>query len=86
MSAEAGPGPYSALTPVRICDTRAGNPSGLSGPAAQCNGAGDGNPANAGQTLTIQVSGLAGVPVDATAVVVNLGSTNLVVDVLGWYS
>ncbi|MGP0029866.1 MAG: hypothetical protein ACLPVF_05110 [Acidimicrobiales bacterium] len=55
--------------PVRICDTRAGNPSGLSGGAAQCNGAG---PAGGGQTLTIQVTGLASVPSSATAVVVNL--------------
>ena len=55
--------------PVRICDTRPGNPSGLSGAAAQCNEAG---PAAAGETLTIQVTGLAGVPSSAKAVVVNL--------------
>ncbi|MGP0029245.1 MAG: putative Ig domain-containing protein [Acidimicrobiales bacterium] len=132
---------FSAETaPERICDTRPGNPSGLSGSAAQCNGAGDtGDPLGAGSTLTIQVTGLAGVPADATAAVVNLtgvgpsaqthltvypapplpttsdlnigpgqtranltiatlspsgtisiynnsGSTNVAVDVLGWYS
>lgn len=54
--------------PVRICDTRAGNPSMLSGSAAQCNG----NPLGPAGTLQVQVTGLAGVPSDATAVVVNL--------------
>ena len=63
-------------SPVRICDTRAGNPSGLTGDAAQCNG-GAGNPGAAigpGGTLTVEVtndSG-AGVPADATAVVLNV--------------
>jgi len=59
--------------PVRICDTRPGNPSGLSGSAAQCNGSGNaGRTIGTGGTLTIQVSGLAEVPSGATAVVVNL--------------
>jgi hypothetical protein len=52
--------------PVRICDTRSGNPSNLSGGAAQCNG----TPLVG--TGTVQVSGLAGVPSGAKAVVINL--------------
>jgi len=68
-------GPYSPLTPVRICDTRNGNPSGLSGAAAQCNS----STLAAGSTKTINVansadggSGSFGVPADATAVVLNV--------------
>jgi hypothetical protein len=66
--------PYSTLTPTRICDTRAGNPSSLTGQAAQCNG-GPGNPGNkiaAGGTLTVGVAGQFNVPPDATAVVLNV--------------
>jgi hypothetical protein len=54
--------------PVRICDTRSGNPSHLSGSVAQCNG----KTIGAGKTLTINATALAGVPSDAKAVVVNL--------------
>jgi hypothetical protein len=66
--------PYSTLTPTRICDTRAGNPSNLTGQTAQCNG-GAGNPGNkiaAGGTLTVGVAGQFNVPPDATAVVLNV--------------
>ena len=65
---------YTAqATPVRICDTRADNPSGLTGAEAQCNGTDDaGEPLGAGHTLTINVAGIAGVPSDATAVVLNI--------------
>jgi len=66
--------PYSTLTPTRICDTRAGNPSKLTGQAAQCNG-GPGNPGHmiaAGGTLTVGVAGQFNVPPDATAVVLNV--------------
>jgi hypothetical protein len=66
--------PYSTLTPTRICDTRAGNPSSLTGQAAQCNG-GPLNPGNkvaAGGTLTVGVAGQFNVPPDATAVVLNV--------------
>ncbi|MGP0032258.1 MAG: IPT/TIG domain-containing protein [Acidimicrobiales bacterium] len=70
-------GPYSPLTPQRICDTRAGNPSGLSGPAAQCNGPGNaGSTIPAGGTLTVNVAGNFGVPSDATAAVLNVTSVN----------
>jgi len=59
--------------PIRICDTRAGNPSGLTAPNNQCNGTANvGKPIGAGQDLPVQVTGLAGVPSGATAVVVNL--------------
>ncbi len=54
--------------PVRICDTRASNPSNLSGTAAQCNGHAIG-PA---KTATLNVAGLAGVPAGAKAVVLNV--------------
>ena len=71
------PGPYTALAPVRICDTRAGNPSGLTGPAAQCNGtANAGTRLVAGTPLTIDVAGDFGVPADATAVVLNVTAVN----------
>jgi hypothetical protein len=66
--------PYSTLTPTRICDTRAGNPSNLTGQTAQCNG-GPGNPGNkiaAGGTLTVGVAGQFNVPPEATAVVLNV--------------
>jgi hypothetical protein len=55
--------------PVRICDTRTGNPSNLVAPYTQCNGETIGS----GRTLTLNVAGLAGVPATgASAVVVNL--------------
>lgn len=54
--------------PVRICDTRPGNPSGLSGGAAQCNG----NTLSGGGALSVDVAGLANVPSNATAVVLNV--------------
>ena len=69
--AEAGP--YAAVAPVRICDTRAGNPSDLSGPAAQCDGTGNaGSTLASGVPLTVDVAGQFDVPADATAVVVNV--------------
>jgi hypothetical protein len=66
--------PYSTLTPTRICDTRAGNQSKLTGQAAQCNG-GAGNPGStlaAGGSKSITVAGQFNVPPDATAVVLNV--------------
>jgi hypothetical protein len=65
-----------APAPVRICDTRANNPSTLSGPDAQCNGAANaGSPLGVAGTQTVQVTGLAGVPTGAKAVVINLTGT-----------
>lgn len=65
-------GSYTPVAPTRICDTRAANPSGLSGDAAQCGG----QTLQAGKTLTINAAGKFGVPADATAVVLNVASTN----------
>lgn len=57
------------VTPTRICDTRPGNPSGLSGAIlANC----EGKDVAPGSPLSVQVSGLGGVPLSATAAVVNL--------------
>jgi hypothetical protein len=62
-----------APTPVRICDTRPGNPSGLFGQNAQCNGVDDaGDPIGPAGILSVKVAGLAGIPATATAVVVNV--------------
>ncbi len=71
-------GPYSPLAPVRICDTRASNPSGLINTAAQCNG-GAGNPGSTiakGGTKTITVANNFGIPANATAVVFNVTVVN----------
>jgi hypothetical protein len=66
-------GQFSAeAAPVRICDTRAGNPSGLSGGDNQCAS----RTVASGQVLTVNVAGLAGVPSDATAAVINLTAVN----------
>jgi hypothetical protein len=65
-------GPYTAMAPVRICDTRP--QSGFS-PSNQCSGASIG----AGLTKTISVAnGLpsTGVPADATSVVLNVTAVN----------
>jgi hypothetical protein len=59
---------YSPLSPVRICDTRAANPSGLAGQEAQCGG----ETLQAGRPLRVQVTGVGGVPASASAAVVNL--------------
>ena len=70
------PDPYTPVTPVRICDTRSGNPSGLTGTAAQCNGpSGAGDPLVA-STESIDVAGYFGVPTDATAVFLNVTATD----------
>ncbi len=64
-----GSGLYNPLAPARICDTRPGNPSGLSTTVLdQC----EGKAPAPGQALTIQVAGLAGVPTGAAAAVLNL--------------
>ena len=57
QSATAG-SMFMPSSPQRICDTRAGNPSSLSGPAAQCNG----KTLGPSGTLTVQISGVGGVP------------------------
>ncbi len=68
--APSGAGLYNALSPSRICDTRPNNPSKLSGTAAQCNANGALGP---GQSMTIQVEGVGGVPASgAEGVVLNV--------------
>jgi hypothetical protein len=63
--------------PQRVCDTRAGNFSGLSGPAAQCNGQHNkGMALGPGKTLTVQIGGQFGVPSGATAAVLNVSAVN----------
>jgi hypothetical protein len=68
------PGVYVPLTPVRICNTRPNNPSGLTGAAAQCNGTNNaGETLPAGGSITLNVAGDFGVPSsDVTAVVLNV--------------
>ncbi len=66
-----GPSSSAEPAPVRICDTRAGNPSNLSSPYDQC----DNTTLGQAKTDVVTVDGLAGIPglpSDATAVVVNL--------------
>lgn len=79
-AAGAGPGAglYDPLpSPARICDTRAGDPSGLSGGDAQCDGIGDaGLTLGAGGTIPVQVTGNNGVPAGATAAVLNVTVVN----------
>ncbi len=58
-----------AISPVRICDTRSGNPSNLSGTQAQCNG----HTLTAGQVLSVKVAEVGNVPSSGvTAVALNL--------------
>jgi hypothetical protein len=60
-------------SPERICDTRANNPSGLFGAAAQCNGpANQGRALGPGASLKVQVSGQFGVPRAASVALVNI--------------
>ena len=55
------PGPYVPLTATRICDTRAGTGTPCSGQSLQ-----------PGAVLNIPVTGVAGIPSNASAVVANL--------------
>ena len=59
---------YTPITPLRVCDTRAGDPSGLSGQQAQCNG----HSLSPGTPLIIAMTGTGLLPISATAAVVNL--------------
>ncbi len=68
LTVDPAPAPYTAVSPLRICDTRTGNPSGLTGTAAQCNG----HALKANTPLVITVAGKFGVPSGATAVVLNV--------------
>jgi hypothetical protein len=75
----AATGLYTALSnPVRICDTRAGDPSTLdSSPVNQCNGTNNaGETLAAGGTKDIQVTGISTIPAGATAAVLNVTVAN----------
>ena len=61
---------YTAISPTRVCDTRAGNPDGLTGTANQCDNS---TLTTAGQSLHVQLSGTSmPVPLTASAVVLNV--------------
>jgi len=75
-SGGTGAGLYNALSPARICDTRSGNPSGLTGGAAQCTNGTAGERLGAGGTLSVQVTGNDTIPAGATAAVLNVTSVN----------
>ena len=65
--------PYSPISPVRVCDTRVGNPSSLmSAPANQCNG----RTLASGGTQNVTVAGAFAIPANATAVVLNVTVVN----------
>ena len=70
VPAAAGQGLYNGLSaPARICDTRSGNPSNLTGGDAQCNS----KTLAPGTPLSVQVTGNGGIPsFGVTAVVLNL--------------
>jgi hypothetical protein len=65
---------YVALTPTRICDTRAAG-SGIAANQCNGNGTGTGTLGTAG-SMTVQVSGLAGIPSGASAMVANVTVTD----------
>ncbi|MDQ1416037.1 MAG: hypothetical protein QOF81_1650 [Acidimicrobiaceae bacterium] len=64
---------YTALTPVRICDTRAVAPTVAANP---CQGAGGVGVKLAQTPITVKVAGTHGVPDTATAAVLNVTATN----------
>ena len=77
----AGPGSglYNPLpAPVRICDTRAGNPSMLdSAPVNQCNGTNNtGTTLGSGGTRNVQVTGIGAIPAGAIGAVLNVTVAN----------
>lgn len=65
-------GLFNPLTPNRLCDTRPVTPAT---PLNQCNSAGA-HPVGPGATLIATVAGIGGVPLTATAVVLNVTVTN----------
>ena len=69
----ASPNLYNAVNPQRICDTRAAGTGVASNQCESSNG-GAGTLSSGGQKI-VTVAGMAGVPSDATAVIVNLTVT-----------
>ncbi len=66
----------NSMTPVRICDTRPANSTGVA--ANQCNSGTTSNngPLTNGETYSVQVSNIDNIPQDATAVILNVTVTN----------
>ncbi len=61
-----------SVSPVRICDTRPSNPSGLSGTQAQCNG----HTLAPDSRITVKINGTAGLPsANISAAIINLTAT-----------
>ena len=65
------PGAYTAINPIRICDTRP--PPGIA--ANQCNSGGNGTLGSGHETITAQITGVQ-VPAGALAVVANITAIN----------
>ncbi|EQD29128.1 hypothetical protein B1A_20867, partial [mine drainage metagenome] len=63
---------YNPVSPVRVCDTRKGNPSGLSGLQAQCNS----DTPRAGTSFGVTIAGVGGIPANATAAILNVTAVN----------
>ena len=59
---------YNPIDPLRICDTRPGNPSNLQGQESQCNS----KTLSPNTPLSVQVAGIADIPLSAVAAVVNI--------------
>ena len=77
ISVFAEPGVYVPLTAKRICDTRANNPSHLSGAAAQCSNGTAGKSLATGGILTFNATGNFGVPAsNVTAVVLSVATVH----------
>jgi hypothetical protein len=73
LSTSGSGSPGVTLSPVRICDTRPGNPSKLSGAQAQCNN----NTLSPLSQITIKVEGVGGLPSSGiSAVMINLTAAN----------
>lgn len=59
---------YNPIDPLRICDTRPGNPSNLQGQESQCSS----KTLSPNTPLSVQVAGIADIPLSAVAAVVNI--------------
>ncbi len=59
---------YTPISPLRVCDTRTGNPSNLTGASAQCNG----KTLSPNTPLSVSIAGSGLLPLSATAAVINL--------------
>jgi hypothetical protein len=67
---------FTPITPLRVCDSRSGNPSNLSGLASQCNG----HTLAANTPFPVEMTGTGLIPQGASAAVVNLTVVNPTAD------